>query len=201
MSLVRAAPGGAALALRVIGREARDGAEKEGRGPAAAVELDRRVGLRRRLAAEPSGTQHQALESFSVRPSRLVVVDPHVQVVPVLGQIGGMRRALEIPDVDRVVRRLDDLTRQLVFQRVLGRQYGVLTGAETRLPQRGGHLRAALGAAQLRGSGGRAALRLARERALPVGRQARRCQAQQRAGRQQLEELPPTRSAVREACL
>ena len=37
-----------------------------------------------------------------------------------LGQIVGMRRALEVPDVDRVVLRLDDLSRQLILDGVLG---------------------------------------------------------------------------------
>ena len=189
-------PGRTALALCVISLQARHRTQEEGRRPAAAVELHRGVDLRHRLAAEPPGTQHQALESLPVRPARLVVVDPHVEVVPVLGQVGGVRRALEVPDIDRVVRRLDELTLQLIFDRVLGRQHGVLPGAEARLHQRLQHLRAALGAARRRGAGGCAPLRLAGERALPVGRQTRRGQTQQRAGRQQLEELPPARCAV-----
>ena len=152
-------------------------------------------------ASPPSrrGAQHQALESLPVRPSRLVVTHPHVQVVPVLGQIVGMRRALEVPDVDRIVRRVDHLSRQLIFQSILGRQDGVLTGGEPRLLQRRDHARSARGAAQFRGSGGGAPLRLYREGPLPTGRQARRGQAQKRAARQQLEELPPTRSAVGDA--
>ena len=193
-------PGGAALALRVIRLETRHGAQKQRRVPSAPKQLHRRIEAGRRFGPETPGAQHQTLEPLSVRLARLVVLHPHVQVVPMLGQIVGMGHALKIPDVDRVVDRFDELSGQLVFQRILRWHHGVLHGLGTALSRRRErHLRST--AWTTHPAGPRTAPRLVRQRLLPGGRQTLIRQPEQGARRQQFDQLPPTRRALRETCL
>ncbi len=119
-----------------------------------------------------------------------------------LRQIVGMGDTLEVPDVDCLVGRVDELSGQLLFQGVLGRETGRLlsgVGSGAR-GSRECHLHSAIGAAHAGGprTGDRVALRLARQHTLPARREGRIGQAQQGTGSQQLEELSPTLPLFRE---
>ena len=107
--------GGAALALRVIRLERRDRAEEQRRVPSAAEQLDRRVQLGD-VRTKPPGAKHEALEALPVRLSRLEVVDAHVDVGPMFGQVVRVGDPLEVPHVDGLIGRFNQLPRQMRLQ-------------------------------------------------------------------------------------
>ena len=56
-----------------------------------------------RIRTESPGAKHEALEALSVRLPRLEIVDTHVDVGPMFGQVVRMSDPLEVPHVDRLL--------------------------------------------------------------------------------------------------